>query len=94
MLRKLVLLGVVLLVCAIVLGITNPDKEAHLAAVAQHMSEEMAEDVPVAGGLIGKVAGELAGGSLNYHNYIVCSTTTRHSELVSIGVLGNVMVFE
>ena len=76
---------VVVLLLLVILGATNPGVDLHKTKI----DERYRSDNPITGFL---GMGKLVGSSVNYHNYIVFSTTTIDQALISIGFSGQVFV--
>ena len=76
---------VILLVAGILLFFTNPSYDSHLNKINDQFKKE------------NKVAGFLGGGKAvgalsTYHNYLLFSTTVFDGDLLSIGILSQVIV--
>jgi len=79
--------GIVCLVVigiAILLAITKPGREAHKEAIVRAFIEKH----PITGVLTGPVAAA----AVDYHSYVVCSTTTCGSEVITFGILDYVFL--
>ena len=74
---------------SITLAFTNPGKEAHEKVVCDKMPNHAGID-GLMGRIAGRVLGELNVVPLEYHNYILFSTTTLDDKTVSIGFLQSV----
>ncbi len=82
--------GILLILAgAIALAFTNPGKAAHEKVVCDKMPNHAGMD-----GLMGRIAGSVLGEldvvPLEYHNYVLFSTTTLKDKTVSIGFLQSV----
>ncbi|MBP5498653.1 MAG: hypothetical protein J6X81_04725 [Muribaculaceae bacterium] len=110
---KKVLISLLLLACvAGVFAFTCPARSAHVDAVAkdvehslnQFADENLKEEKGI--GAIGSMVGRLITGpvastvvdtQLDYHNYVVCSSTTftydGETSTVSFGILGRIFTF-
>ena len=87
--------GVILLLAlAAAMIFFNPSLETHKAAIYEHARNQAAAEGVWA--RIKAKAAETAGVldivPLEYHNYVVCSTTTNEDKTLSVGVLGKVFV--
>lgn len=81
----------VAIVLGIILALTNPAAETHKQACFDRLSQHAAQDG--FGAMLGVEIGKgfiLA--QFEYHNYLLFSATTCGGELLTIGVLGNVLV--
>ena len=83
-------IGFLLIVAgAIALAFTNPGKEAHEKVVCDKMPNQAGME-----GFVARVAGGVLDNldvlPLEYHNYVIFSTTTLRDKTVSIGFLRKV----
>jgi hypothetical protein len=106
--KKLLTLVIILLI-AILMTQTVPDKKAHKAvmmkAIKEYVDEE-AENHGFKGTILTRLGKNVVnntielvlGGKLKVHNYYLFNTTTMHingkDELTSVGILGHVFTFD
>ena len=106
--KKLIAIVIVLLI-AVLMTQTVPDKKAHKAAMMKAIKEyvdEEAENRGLTGNLLTRFGKDVVnntievvlGGKIKVHNYYLFNTTTMHingkDQLTSVGVFGHVFTFD
>ena len=79
------------IIVAIVLALTNPAEEKHKQTVLDRLSQQAASE-GVWATLAFAATKDLILLPVQYHNYLLFSTTTYDDQRLTIGVLGNVFI--
>lgn len=105
---KKLLTAIILLLCAILMTQTVPDKKAHKTAMMEAIKEYVGEEAEnrLGDNILADISKVLANNAiratisakLKVHNYYLFNTTSMHmdgkDQLMSVGLLGHVFTFD
>ena len=83
--KALVTIIIIVLLCAILLAVTNPDKDNHMQAIKDHFAKKATMSSILAQGI-------MTVNPPDYHNAALISYTKHDGKISSIGILGYVWV--
>jgi competence protein ComGC len=83
--KALVTIIIIVLLCAILLAVTNPDKNSHIQAIKDHFSSKNTVSSMLAQGI-------MTVNPPSYHNAALISYTKHDGKISTIGIIGYVWV--